>query len=282
MLWRCSENELGPIRLVLMVVRRTLILSENWHRQTDGSPGGQHEMTAFLDSLFESGELYVPRPDQTGTPAFLGDGPSSPGIAGVESANVSEQTRTQGTVRKVPGRWEQIWRMQCPGDAPQFSVEVADGAAQVALAISQAIVYRETEIEETMRVIVGAGFALDGLIDECPSAHYSVDLVFRFLPQLLERAERVSVDDPLADLIIRLLRRWPLSSVGVQRIQLTEVPSPLRHPSLWRMYIDRIIQRRDVSRLVCREVSDAVAAAAGPFDLLPKEFQTRETQFPPQ
>ena len=47
------------------------------------------------------------------------------------------------------------------------------------------------------------------------SAHYAVDLVFRFLPDLLGFANSANREDPVCGAIRRWAIEWPLSSVGM-------------------------------------------------------------------
>ena len=48
-----------------------------------------------------------------------------------------------------------------------------------------------------------------------PSTHYSVDLVFRFLPEVVIFARSAAAHDPLVEHLERFAREWPLSSVGM-------------------------------------------------------------------
>ena len=66
------------------------------------------------------------------------------------------------------------------------------------------------------------------LSQDCPGpvaadVHYSVDLVFRFLPDLLKFARSSSDQDPLLEYIVRWLHEWPLSCV--QRLTLAQLPA---------------------------------------------------------
>jgi len=200
-------------------------------------------MIAFLQSLFSDGELNIPRP---------------------ESAFDERQALDAVT------QFERVWRCELPGDPPEFVAESAVKAAQILMAVCQAVIHREINIEQTEQTIDQACLTTD----DTPSLHYSVDLVFRYLPQVDERARRISESDALLDLLKTLGRRWPLSSVGTKGCVLDQLPTALQHPSLWRMYVDRIISTKDVSRVNIPSVRDAVAAALGPFPHLAPEFST--------
>ena len=200
-------------------------------------------MIPFLHSLFSSGELKIPQPES----AF-------------------DERQALDTVTQ----FERTWRCELPGNPPEFVAESAVKAAQILMAICQAVVHREISLEQTEQTIHEACLS-DG---DTPSLHYSVDLVLRYLPQVDERARRISESDALLELLRTLGRRWPMSSVGMKGCVLDELPTALQHPSLWRMYVDRIISTKDLSRVSIPSVRDAVAATIGPFPHLAPEFST--------
>jgi hypothetical protein len=144
---------------------------------------------------------------------------------------------------------------------------MAEGACRVLQLVCQAIVYRELTIEQ-LRGPVNKRLNIDPQQYADPATHYSVDLAYRFLPQIVARAGRVSPDDPLLELLAEQLTRWPLSSVGSLSSELHQLPEALSHPTLWQMYIDRIIVHEDRSRLNVPQVLEAVQSALGAFPFL--------------
>lgn len=140
-------------------------------------------------------------------------------------------------------------------------------AAQWALTLlyrgCQALVYREID---------GAAVR-DGLSQACPekpspAVHYSVDLAFRFLPDLLKLSRGIAREDPLVEGLLALARQWPLSSVGAGEIGPAEIDSFFPDPCLRSLYIDRIIARQDHSRLDHPGVRLAIREALGAYDHL--------------
>jgi hypothetical protein len=95
------------------------------------------------------------------------------------------------------------------------------------------------------------------------TAHYSVDLVFRFLPDLIALARRVSQDDPLVEALRNLIAPWPLASVGMSDIPVADIEPIIGHPCLRQLYVDRILARGDVARLDDPRVQEAVREALG-------------------
>ena len=77
-------------------------------------------------------------------------------------------------------------------------------------------------------------------------------------------AKSMSSGDPLVSGLEDAARRFPLSGVGIALEEpLPDVSALKRHPGLWRLLIDRVIERQDVSRLADPVVRTAVADALG-------------------
>ena len=148
-------------------------------------------------------------------------------------------------------------------EAPPLVLAAGQWALTLLYRGCQALVYREI-----------AGDAVrDGLSQPCPekvspAVHYSVDLSFRFLPDLLKLSCGVAREDPLVEGLLALARQWPLSSVGVEAIGPVEIDSFFAEPCLRSLYIDRIIAREDQSRLDHAGVRQAIREALGAYDRL--------------
>ncbi len=209
-------------------------------------------MESFLARLFETGEVQLPR----------------------------EIADRQGDgVARVLEDSERVWRRGVASEPPRFDVATATAASRVLLSMCQAVVYRETEIDDLKRRLVESKLPYGDVVVQDPSLHYSVDLLFRFMPQVLERAKRISPSDDLIPLLLDVLRPWPLSSIGVSELSPAASCPSLRvvqtDRSLWRMYVDRVISLNDSQRLQHPETRAAVAAALGPFDSLAPEMSQR-------
>src|SRR5262249_41077153 len=76
-------------------------------------------------------------------------------------------------------------------------------------------------------------------------------------------AHSAAENDPLVGHLKKLGREWPLSSVGMPAIKDTEVDAFADDPCLLRLYVDRILSARDVSRLADPRVRDGVREALG-------------------
>lgn len=92
----------------------------------------------------------------------------------------------------------------------------------------------------------------------------SADVALRHLPTIHRWAKSLNADDPLLSGLAAIGLRFPLSSVGMGPLPLPLDLSLLkRHPQIWRLYIDRVIERQDESRLTDSEVKAAVRDALG-------------------
>jgi hypothetical protein len=146
-------------------------------------------------------------------------------------------------------------------EAPALDAAVASWALTILYRGCQSLVYRD----------IDADAVRDALSQPCPAAEpspsvcYSADLAFRYLPDLLALARGVAADDPLVTGLTELARRWPLSSVGVKGLEGPDVSSFVGDPALLQLYVDRIIERADQSRLTDPRVNEAVRTALGGY-----------------
>ena len=130
-----------------------------------------------------------------------------------------------------------------PEPVPDFDPAAAAWAAGQFCAACHFVLFRDAQVDvvrERLSRPIPAG--------EPAAQHYSVDLVWRFLPDLDRLTSTLAAEDPLRE----ILRQWgaerPLSSVGMKGIELGKAPDLLAHDGLRRVYVDRIIACRDASR----------------------------------
>jgi hypothetical protein len=164
-------------------------------------------------------------------------------------------------------------------EPPPLSVPAGEWAILVLHRACQALVYREIDGSA-----VRAGLALACPVPPSPRACYSVDLAFQFLPELTSLARGIAEDDPLVAGLHALAEAWPLSSVGVRGLREGLDVSPfIDDPCLRRLYADRVIERKDLSRLTNPAARDAVRESLGEHRYLAKEvaavaFETEKEQ----
>lgn len=95
----------------------------------------------------------------------------------------------------------------------------------------------------------------------------SVDLALRYLPEIYRMARAISDTDPMISGLERVATSFPLSSVGIDPHLPADLTLLQRHPSLWGLYLDRVLERQDESRLshpaVQRGIRDALGMHGG-------------------
>ncbi len=150
-------------------------------------------------------------------------------------------------------------RVEAPQGAPPLVESVALWAAGVAYGASQALVFRELDAT-TVKTLVTIPAPVSA---DAAGAAWSADLALHILPDLVGLARGVSESDPLVESLLALCRAWPLSSVGVRGLEGVAPGAVADHPALLRLYADRILERRDLSRLADPRVNEAVREALG-------------------
>jgi hypothetical protein len=198
-------------------------------------------LTDFLDQLFTSGRVKV--------------GP-------IEPLTASDLRQADDM---LAGK-EQHDRLDLPGMAPLVSLPAARWAAVMLCRACQLVVYRDVG-EPMMREVLGEG---------CPagpgaSLHYSVDLAFRWLPDVWRLARVVAETDPLLECLAIWAAQWPLSSVGMTEVTPSDLDAIAGNPCLLRLYVDRILARRDWPRLGDPRVAEVARQAIGLFPRLAPE-----------
>lgn len=173
---------------------------------------------------------------------------------GVELPSDEERQEAEIVLRE----FEQQYRLECPGDPPKLSLPAAMWAAEMYFRAALILAYREID-EAGIAELLSLPFPAD----RDASGHYSVDLVFRLLPELHVRAKAASKSDPLLKPIEKWANEWPLSSLGMEGVVPEQIDEILQNPSLLTLYVDRIITKKDASRLKPPEVQEAVKAAYG-------------------
>ena len=188
---------------------------------------------SFLTMLFENGCVQVPSA-----------GPISP--SEFEAA------------KNVLVEFEREYRLSLAGVPPAFDAKIGCETAVELYRICQCLVYRELMPQEVLPELQP-----DQRTATSAAAHYSADLTMRFLPDAWRLARDASENDPLVAYLLRLANRWPLSSVGIPKAETGSIDGFADNPSLLALYVDRIIERRDKTRLGDRRVREAFQRAVG-------------------
>lgn len=165
---------------------------------------------------------------------------------------------------------EAILRRELPPAPPPLDIEAAYWGATRLYRACQILAIREAPAELVHEALTEPYESGSG-----PAVDYAVDQTFQYLPSLFRLVERVAAADPLLDDLKRLGADWPLSSVGMPDV----APAPARtelafldHPCLRRLYVDRILETKDASRLSDETTRASVRAALGAYPELAPEL----------
>jgi hypothetical protein len=154
--------------------------------------------------------------------------------------------------------------------APPFRLPAAEWAARLFYQLCQFVMVRDLDATQISAVVDTPCPA-----PRDPATDWSVDPTFRHLPRLLQITRHVRFAEPLVVHLIRIAREWPLSTVGMPDLtpnpSSTNGSSPTRfaidsfihHPTLRRLYVDRILATSDSSRLGDARVDDLIRTDLG-------------------
>jgi hypothetical protein len=198
----------------------------------------------FLRDLFEDGRVTVP-----------------------DYAPLADEVVRAGD--ELIAKYEQVYRLEMPGTAPRFVVAAGCWAGTQFFHACQFAVYRDVGAEtlnDELNMPFGEPFSGD--------VHYSVDLVFRYLPELAKFAVSAAEHDPLLGHLDRWATEWPLSSVGMSGIEDVAIDGFVDNSSLMQLYADRIIATGDMSRLRCDAVRQVMRRALGMYPELDRGIST--------
>jgi hypothetical protein len=201
-------------------------------------------LSEFLQQLFETGRVRVPELP----------------IAEADFA----------TADAVLTACQLQFRRDLAGEPPPFDLAAARWAAVAFYRACQLVAHRHLG-EPSMR----AAFAAPNLDQRSAAVHYSIDLTFRYLPDLERLARSSSQNDPHLEHLRSWARQWPLSSVGMRDIEPADASPVLDNACLLSLYVDRALEHRDLPRLADARAREAARRALGLFvNLAPEVAQT--------
>jgi len=159
--------------------------------------------------------------------------------------------------------FERDYRGHLPGQPPGLEPRSLGWSVAQFYRAAQCLVHRHLGDE-----VLARDLATSPPAPITASSVYSVDLTFRFLPDLLRLARGASEQDPLGDRIVEWGSAWPLSSVGMTLprtgpLEPNSLEPILGHPCLAALYRDRVIAAADRSRLDDPRVLLLIQEAAG-------------------
>jgi len=194
----------------------------------------------FLHQMLHGGRVQVdPVVDQSGQRLF-------------------ESVHEQNEAVVILEAFERDYRTDLAFQPPALDREALLWGALTVHRIGSLLTFRDVGAEQVQQILAG-----DGPRDQSASVVYSVDLTFRFLPDLIRLARAASPDDPLVAILLAWAGRWPLSSVGIKDVVVSGSWDWLDDRCLRQMYADRILSEQDLSRLEEPRVREAVLESLG-------------------
>lgn len=184
--------------------------------------------TKALENLLLTGQLSVPHP--------------------LVDAKLDRELAVQ-----ILEAFEREYRLELPGVAPPLDMETALWAAERFLLACQFYVFRDVDRELVLAALpseLPTELPAKLPAERRPATHYAVDLVFRFLPDLSRMAAAADPRDVLLSVLKQWGEQWPLSSVGMERVDPTQLDLDpiLSDACLSILYVDRVVAARDRSR----------------------------------
>ncbi|RPI81627.1 MAG: hypothetical protein EHM42_10380 [Planctomycetaceae bacterium] len=137
---------------------------------------------------------------------------------------------------------DQLARTDLPAGLPEFDLPAARHGQELLYRACQFLAFRDLDpelIDQALPVVAESATA---------ARHLSIDVVLRFLPDVLRLARAASPDDPLVTRLRLLARLWPLSSVGIPDLGPVDSKALHADPAVWQVYVERIVARGDASR----------------------------------
>jgi MoxR-vWA-beta-propeller ternary system domain bpX4 len=149
--------------------------------------------------------------------------------------------------------------LDMPDAPPQYFEPAALWAAQFLYHALQCTILRNLDDDTVNKLLEDFPEAAT------PEAIYSIDLCFRYMPNLFSLAKGLAPDDVLVKILKKNALFWNFSSVGMDLEQDVSHGIILEHPSLRIAYIDRIIQSKDIKRVNTEQVKELVQIALGNY-----------------
>lgn len=148
-------------------------------------------------------------------------------------------------------------KQELTGTVPAFDAAAAIWAAGFLYRAVQLVMLRDLGEEAVNKLLT----PYDGVIS--PEAILSVDLSFRYLPNLVGLAKGLAPEDVLVKRLREAAVQWPFSSVGMKVEGELNIEVIMNNTCVRSAYIDRIISARDIKRCNNTHVNEYIQEALG-------------------
>jgi len=148
-----------------------------------------------------------------------------------------------------------------PNTPPHFDADAALWGARTMYTICQLILYRQHRAAELPSLLPVFTSAITA------SAMLSADLCLRFLPQVLKDTKHIDPEDALIEVTETHLHQWHYSGIGyglaTEMLDFTAIKASA---SLWQLYADRIIEKKDISLANADCMKEKIKASMGAYN----------------
>ncbi len=142
--------------------------------------------------------------------------------------------------------------------APGFDAANALWAAKTIFYSAQLLLIRENTIKDLVQLFP----EINGEITL--AAKLSADLSLRFLPEIYTQLNIADSKDPLLPVLERYLKQFHYSSIGSDiEPEVADWPSELADPVYRKLYLDRIVAKKDYKRAEIPYINQLLHAAFG-------------------
>jgi len=207
------------------------------------------EMRAFLNELLERGTVHIE----------MREAPKDSDFAACQDLFES---------------LDEAARLNSAFEPPKQILCVSEWAAARLYSACLYLVHRDADAQEVHKAM-----SVPCAEEQGTAAAYSADLLLKYLPDVYSLARGLAEEDPLVQELMTLARAWPLSSVGMDNVGEVDISAFIEDRALRQLYIDRIMERGDVSRADYPLVRDGIVRSVGlARDLCPKFAHLFEEQ----
>lgn len=169
----------------------------------------------------------------------------------------SEEDKQAATQRLR--EYYELQKQELTATVPAFDAPAAIWAASFLYRTVQLVMLRDLGDDVVNKLLT----PYDGVITA--EAVLSVDLSFRYLPNLVGLAKGLAPEDVLVKRLHEAAVQWPFSSVGMKVEGEFNIEVILKNACVCRSYIDRIITARDIKRCNNPQVKEYIKEALGDY-----------------
>ncbi|MCE3296016.1 MAG: hypothetical protein K0R65_1730 [Crocinitomicaceae bacterium] len=148
-----------------------------------------------------------------------------------------------------------------PHTVPAFNPQAALWAARYLYTAAQVILFRKALAPETETFLKTPGPEIN------PGTILSVDLCFRFMPDIMEQLHVIDSEDPLLPVFEEQLRQWHYSGMRYElENDKLEMQVYLDDPCLRQLYCERVVRNKNIRLAQKAEIQTLIRSYMGMYE----------------